>query len=268
MQMLLRSITTQIQHGARPGQEEWISKTISIPRISSQETSALHSVRHLFILLYTLPNLNLIPPIQRDASTSIPDICPGNLIFPHDKLLSLPPKCTQKHVSDSWQAYGAQPSANPQTTLPNMRAENIIKTLVSSALLVGVSAEWSGVSRDDVQCSTCSQGKAVLLFDDGHLDGFCDEIVNMYRDEDWKDTISKALDAGVLIFQPDGEYSDRGPSDRDNCRTVVSSIIGGCSSCAVGRSAEVSVDGNIAGLLVVTGSCFCADPATCAQPCA
>ena len=132
----------------------------------------------------------------------------------------------------------------------------------------GAQAGWDGVERDNVQCSNCAQGKAVRLYEDDQMNEFCDKIVDMYSNSDWDDHIGVAGTAGSLGYDVDAKDSKYGPEDRVECLTAISAVIGGCSTCSVANSAEIMSGGEKAGLLVASGSCFCADPVTCSHTCA
>lgn len=149
-----------------------------------------------------------------------------------------------------------------------MQFLNALHLVLSLIAVSPAQAGWDGAERDDVQCSNCAQGKAVRLYEDDQMNEFCDKIVDMYKNSEWEDHVGVAGTAGSLGYDVDKEDSGYGPDDRENCLSVLSSVIGGCNSCSVANSAEITSGGEKAGLMVASGSCLCGDPVTCSHTCA
>lgn len=138
-----------------------------------------------------------------------------------------------------------------------------IWTLVSA---LSANADWAPFDINTTQCQQCIQGQGILLFTDDDIEGFCRGIMDACADGQVDKTTYNGEDNAAFIWDPMGaEGNDACPSTMDRCTANVAGVRGGaCPTNTVTASGEIQLDsGGRAGLVIITGGCFCASPQTC-----
>lgn len=149
----------------------------------------------------------------------------------------------------------------------DMRPSALAMWALTSA--IHINSDWAPFDWNTSECQQCYQGQGIMLYEDWDIWRFCRYIMDACADGQ-VDAVTYLAegDGANALFQwhpiaEDGNVAC--PSSMDICKPNVRAVRGGqCPTNAVTASGEIQLDtGGRAGLVVISGGCFCASILTC-----
>ncbi|KAJ3497675.1 hypothetical protein NLG97_g1714 [Lecanicillium saksenae] len=127
-------------------------------------------------------------------------------------------------------------------------------------------AMWKTVEKSKVSCAGCMRGAGVTGALDDEGQGFCQHIVDTCGrgNDDSGYATDHAANVIVTWGNKDGHDFANCPSDVEQCKTVLNSIMAGCTGTARNREAAIiNANDEEAGSIGITGQCFCVGDTSC-----